>query len=155
MVAIIGGETRRFRPLIDLYRDSGDRFDHPADQLKVGMHSLGYLAESKKEAADDFYPGFAKAVGSVAKERRWGEMTRDHFDAQLGPYGALLIGEPDEVVEKIIRHNEALGGLSRINFQMNASSLPHAKLMRSIELLGTRVAPALRQEFRVTVAGSS
>ena len=150
MVAIIGGETRRFRPLIDLYRDSGERFDHPTDQLKVGMHSLGYLAESKKEAADDFYPGFAKAVGSVAKERRWGEMTREHFDAQLGPSGALLIGEPDEVVEKVIRHNEALGGLSRVNFQMNASSLPHAKLMRSIERLGTRVAPALRQEFRVT-----
>lgn len=147
MVAIIGGETRRFRPLIDLYRDSGDRFDHPADQMKVGMHSLGYLAESRKEAADDFFPGFAKAVGSVAKERRWGEMTREHFDSQLGPYGALLIGEPDEVVEKIIRHNEALGGLARVNFQMNASSLPHAKLMRSIELLGTRVAPALRQEF--------
>ena len=150
MVAIIGGETRRFRPLIDLYRDSGERFEHSADQLKVGMHSLGYLAASKKEAADDFYPGFAKAVGSVAKERRWGEMTREHFDAQLGPFGALLIGEPDEVVEKIIRHNEALGGLSRVNFQMNASSLPHPKLMRSIELLGTRVAPALRQEFRVT-----
>ena len=147
MVAIIGGETRRFRPLIDLYRDSGDRFEHPADQLKVGMHSLGYLADSRKEAADDFFPGFAKAVGSVAKERRWGEMTREHFDSQLGPYGALLIGEPDEVVEKVIRHNEALGGLARVNFQMNASSLPHAKLMRSIELLGTRVAPALRKEF--------
>src|SRR5687768_17006607 len=150
MVAIIGGETRRFRPLIDLDRESGERFDHATDQLKVGMHSLGYLAESRKEAADDFFPGFAKAVGSVAKERRWGEMTREHFDAQLSPYGALLIGEPDEVVDKIIRHNEALGGLSRVNFQMNASSLPHAKLMRSIELLGTRVAPALRREFGVT-----
>ena len=147
MVAIIGGDTRRFRPLIDLYRDSGERFEHPPDQLKVGMHSLGYLAESRKQAADDFYPGFAKAVGSVAKERRWGEMTRERFDAQWGPEGALLVGEPDEVVEKIIRHDEALGGLARVNFQMNASSLPHAKLMRSIELLGTRVAPAIRQEF--------
>jgi alkanesulfonate monooxygenase SsuD/methylene tetrahydromethanopterin reductase-like flavin-dependent oxidoreductase (luciferase family) len=71
-------------------------------------------------------------------------MTREHFDSQLGPHGALLIGEPDEVAEKILRHSEALGGLSRVNFQMNASSLPHAKLMRAIELVGTRVAPAVR-----------
>jgi probable LLM family oxidoreductase len=150
MVAIIGGETRRFRPLIDMYRESGERFDHAPEQLKVGMHSLGYVALSRKEAADDFFPGFAKAVGSVAKERRWGEMTREHFDSQLGPHGALLIGEPDEVAEKVLRHSEALGGLSRVNFQMNASSLPHAKLMRAIELVGTRVAPAVREASAVT-----
>ena len=71
-------------------------------------------------------------------------MTRGRFDAQLGPEGALLIGEPDEVVDKILRHDEALGGISRLTFQMNASSLPHGQLMRSIELLGTRVAPAVR-----------
>jgi alkanesulfonate monooxygenase SsuD/methylene tetrahydromethanopterin reductase-like flavin-dependent oxidoreductase (luciferase family) len=149
MVAIIGGETRRFRPLIDMYRESGERFEHAPEQLKVGMHSLGYVALSRKEAADDFFPGFAKAIGSVAKERRWGEMTRDRFDSQLGPHGALLIGEPDEVAEKILRHSEALGGLSRVNFQMNASSLPHAKLMRAIELVGTRVAPAVREAAAV------
>jgi probable LLM family oxidoreductase len=149
MVAIIGGETRRFRPLIDMYRESGDRFGHDFEQLKVGVHSLGYVADSRKEAADDFFPGFAKAVGSVAKERRWGEMTREHFDSQLGPHGALLIGEPDEVAEKILRHSEALGGLSRVNFQMNASSLPHAKLMRAIELVGTRVAPVVRKAVAI------
>lgn len=147
MVAIIGGETRRFRPLVDLYKEAGERFGHAPEQLKVGMHSLGYVAATSKEAADDFYPGFAKAIGSVAKERGFGEMTRDRFDAQLGQFGALLIGEPDEVTEKIIRHSEALGGLSRVNFQMNASSLPHAKLMRAIEMLGTRVAPAVRKEL--------
>ena len=150
MVAIIGGETRRFRPLIDMYRESGDRFNHAQEELKVGMHSLGYVAGSRKEAADDFFPGFAKAVSTVAKERRWGEMTREQFDSQLGPHGALLIGEPDEVAEKILRHSEALGGLSRVNFQMNASSLPHAKLMRAIELVGTRVAPAVREAAAVT-----
>lgn len=74
-------------------------------------------------------------------------MSRASFDAQRGPYGALLVGEPDEVVERIMRHSEALGGIARITFQMNASSLPHAKLMRAIEALGTRVAPAVRQEF--------
>jgi probable LLM family oxidoreductase len=147
MVAIIGGETHRFRPLIDMYREAGERFGHAPEKLKVGMHSLGYVAPTSQGAADDFYPGFAKAVGSVAKERRWGEMTRERFDAQLGPLGALLVGEPDEVAAKILRHSEALGGLSRVNFQMNASSLPHAKLMKAIEVLGTRVAPAVRSEL--------
>jgi probable LLM family oxidoreductase len=146
MVAIIGGETRRFRPLIDVYREAGRQAGFSPDQLTVGVHSLGYVARTTREAADDFYPGYAKAMGSVARERGWAPMTRDRFDAQLGPFGALLVGEPDEVVDKILRHSEALGGISRITFQMNASSLPHAKLMRATELLGTRVAPALRSK---------
>jgi len=147
MVAIIGGETRRFRPLIDLYREAGERAGHPRERLKVGVHSLGYVAGTTQEAADDFFPGYARAVDSVARERGWPPMTRASFDAQRGPYGALLIGEPDAVVEKILRHSDALGGITRITFQMNASSLPHAKLMRAIEALGTHVAPALRQEL--------
>jgi len=85
-------------------------------------------------------------MNSVATERGWPPMSRARYDAQRGPSGALLIGEPVEVVEKVIRHSEALGGISRITFQMNASSLPHAKLMRAIELVGTHVAPALREE---------
>ena len=144
MVAIIGGETHRFRPLIDLYRAAGERAGHPSDRLKVGMHSLGYIAATTQEAADDFFPGYARAVGDIGKERGWAPPTRAGFDAQRGPEGALLIGNPDEVAEKIIRHGEALGGISRVTFQMNAASLPHAKLMQAIELLGTRVAPALR-----------
>src|SRR5437867_7325618 len=152
MVAIIGGEPRRFRPLVDLYRETGTRAGHSLDRLKVGVHALGYVAATTQEAADDFFPGYARAVASVAKERGWPPMSRAHYDAQRGPTGALLIGEPDEVVEKIIRHSDALGGMSRITFQMNASSLPHAKLMRAIELLGTHVAPALRQEVAKEIA---
>jgi alkanesulfonate monooxygenase SsuD/methylene tetrahydromethanopterin reductase-like flavin-dependent oxidoreductase (luciferase family) len=147
MVAIIGGETRRFRPLIDLYREAGRLAGHSPDRLKVGVHSLGYVAATTQEAADDFFPGYARAIGSVGKERGWPPATRAGFDGQRGPQGALLIGSPDEVVEKIIRHSEALGGISRITFQMNASSLPHAKLMKAIEVLGTQVAPALREQF--------
>jgi alkanesulfonate monooxygenase SsuD/methylene tetrahydromethanopterin reductase-like flavin-dependent oxidoreductase (luciferase family) len=150
MVAIIGGETRRFRPLIDLYRETGERFGYPPEQLTVGVHSLGYVAATAQAAADDFFPGYAKAVAGVAKERGWGAVTRAGFDAQRGPDGALLIGEPDEVAEKILRHSEALGGISRITFQMNASSLPHAKLMRAIETIGARVAPAVRREAAVS-----
>jgi probable LLM family oxidoreductase len=145
MVAIIGGETHRFRPLVDLYREAGERAGHPPDQLRVGVHSLGYVAATTQEAADDFYPGYARAFTDIGKERGWPPATRAGFDAQRGPRGALLIGSPDEVVEKISRHSEALGGISRITFQMNAASLPHAKLMRAIEMLGTQVAPALRE----------
>jgi probable LLM family oxidoreductase len=147
MVAIIGGETRRFRPLIDLYREAGKKAGYPPEKLKVGLHSPGYIAETTEEAADDYFPGFARAVTDIGKERGWGEMTRQDFDAQRGPRGSLVIGDPEEVVEKILRHSKALGGISRFTFQMNAASLPHEKLVRSIELIGKRVAPVLHKEI--------
>jgi probable LLM family oxidoreductase len=147
MVAIIGGETRRFRPLIDLYREAGKKAGYPPEKLKVGLHSPGYVAETTEEAADDYFPGFARAVSDIGKERGWGEMTREDFDAQRGPRGSLVIGDPEEVVEKIIRHGKDLGGISRFTFQMNAASLPHDKLTRAIELIGKRVAPALHKEI--------
>lgn len=144
MVAIIGGEPRRFRPLVDLYREAGLRAGHPADRLTVGVHALGYVAPTAQAAADDFFPGYARAVSDVGKERGWAPPTRAGFDAQLGPDGALLIGGAAEVTDKIVRYDQVLGGISRISFQMNASSLPHAKLMAAIEAIGTRVAPAVR-----------
>jgi probable LLM family oxidoreductase len=147
MVAIIGGEPRRFRPLIDLYRETGERHGHSPERLKVGVHALGYVAETTQTAADEFFPGYARAVTDVGKERGWPPVTRAGFDAQRGPHGALLIGSPEEVAEKILRHSEALGGISRLTFQMNAASLPHAKLMRAIEAIGTRVAPPLKGEL--------
>jgi probable LLM family oxidoreductase len=147
MVAIIGGETRHFRPLIDLYREAGRRAGHSPDQLKVGIHSLGYVAETTQEAADDFFPGYARAFTDVGKERGWPAVTRAGFDAQRGSQGALIIGNPNEVVKKIVRHSKALGGISRITFQMNVASLSQVKMMRAIELLGTQVAPALREEL--------
>src|ERR671919_1112377 len=145
MVAIIGGDTRHFRPLIDLYRESGRQAGYSADRLKVGVHSLGYVAKSTQEAVDDFFPGYAHTMTEIGKERGWPKMTRASFDAQRGPQGALLVGSPDEVSEKIIRHSKALGGISRITFMMNPASLPHAKLMQATKLIGTRVAPALRE----------
>jgi probable LLM family oxidoreductase len=145
MVAIIGGEVRRFRPLVDLYRESGRRAGHSPAQLRVGVHAPGYVATTAQQAASDFFPGWARAIASVAKERGWPPVTRADFDAQRGTEGALLVGSPDEVAEKVARHSEALGGISRITFQMNASSLPHAKLMRAIEAVGTRVAPIVRE----------
>jgi probable LLM family oxidoreductase len=145
MVAIIGGETWRFRPLVDLYREAGRRAGHSPDRLKVGVHSLGYVAENTEEAVDDFYPGYASTMTEIGKERGWPKMTRASFDSQRGTQGALLVGDPDEVVEKIVRHSKALGGISRITFMMNPASLPHTKLMKATELIGTQVAPALRE----------
>ena len=145
IVAIIGGETHRFKPLIDLYRQAGKKAGYSAEQLKVGVHSLGYVAESTQEAIDDFFPGYARTMTDIGKERGWPKMTRESFDAQSGPQGALLVGDPDEVAEKIIRHSKALGGISRITFMMNPASLPHEKLMQATKLIGTRVAPALHE----------
>jgi probable LLM family oxidoreductase len=146
MVAIIGGETRRFRPLIDLYREAGRRAGHAPGQLKVGVHALGYVADTTQQAIEEFFPGYAKAFTEIGKERGWPAVTRAHFNALLGPHGALMVGQPEEVAEKILEHSEALGGISRISFQMDVAALPHAKLMQAIELLGTRVAPILRKQ---------
>jgi probable LLM family oxidoreductase len=145
MVAIIGGETHRFRPLIDLYREAGRKAGYSIEQLKVGIHSIGYVAKNTEEAIDDFYPGYARTMSEIGRERGWSKMTRESFDAQRDSRGALLVGDPDEVVDKIIRHSKALGGISRITFMMNPASLPHSKLMRATELIGRRVAPALHE----------
>ena len=145
MVAIIGGETHRFRPLVDLYREAGKRAGHLPEQLKVGIHSLGYVANTTEQALDEFYPGYAESMTKVGKERGWPPMTRSRFEAQAGPQGALLVGSVEEVAEKIIRHADALGGISRLTFQMDTAELPHEKLMQSIELIGTRLKPLVNQ----------
>jgi len=146
-VAIIGGEPRRFRPLIDLYRETGRRAGHGSEKLMVGLHAVGFLGDTTQQAADDFYPGYAYTFTEIGKERGWPPTTRAQFDAVRSPTGALIIGDPEKVAEKILYVNEALGGLTRITFQMGVSALPHQKMLRSIELLGTRVAPIVKKEF--------
>ncbi len=148
MVAIIGGQPRRFRPLIDLYREAGAAAGHPPEQLKVGLHMLGYVADSSRQAADEFFPGWAHSFTKIGRERGWPPVTRAQFDALLGPEGALLVGEPEAVAEKMLRVADDLGEIARISFQMSVSSLPHEKLVRATELLGTKVRPlvgAVRQ----------
>jgi probable LLM family oxidoreductase len=147
MVAIIGGEHRTFRPLIDLYREAGHRAGHSPDQLKVGIHSLGYVADTTAQAADEFFPGYARAFTAIGKERGWPPTTRRQFDALCSPTGALIIGDAETAAEKILRLNEDLGGVSRLTFQMSIATLPHAKLMRAIEILGTQVAPMVRSKL--------
>src|ERR1700689_4298431 len=147
MVAIIGGEPRRFRPLVDAYREAGRRAGHPAEKLTVGLHSIGFLADTTEQAADDFYPGDAHTFTEIGKERGWPPTTRAQFDAVRGPTGALLIGDAQTVAEKILYDNKVLGSISRITFQMGVSTLPHDKMLRAIEILGTRVAPIVRKEL--------
>jgi probable LLM family oxidoreductase len=143
MVAIIGGETHRFRPLIDLYRQAGQVAGHSPEKLKVGLHSLGYVANTTQEAHDAFFPGYAASMTRIGKERGWPPTTRAHFEAQVGPTGALLVGSADEVAAKILRHAEALGGVSRVTFQLDTAELPHAKLMETIEMIGKSLKPKL------------
>ncbi|MCI9843540.1 LLM class flavin-dependent oxidoreductase [Flavobacterium pectinovorum] len=141
MIAIIGGETRRFRGLVDMYREAGREAGHSPEQLKVGIHSLGYVANDRQKAFANYYPGYAETVTRIGRERGWPPMTAGHFEAQVGKNGALLVGEPEEVADKIIRFSEDLGGVSRFTFQMDNAGLTHSQLMESIELIGSKVIP--------------
>ena len=143
MVAIIGGNTHRFRPLIDIYRQAGKKAGHSPEKLTVGLHSLGYVANSTQEAIDLYYEGYAKMFTKIGKERGWGPVTRDQFDHLIGPLGAIVLGDPDQVAEKILRHSEALGGISRFQFQMDIADITHKNLLKSIELIGKEVIPRL------------
>lgn len=143
MLAVIGGETHRFSPLVELYRTSGREAGHPPERLRVGVHSLGYVAGSTEQAVEEFYPGYAETFTKLSKERGFAPVTRAGFDAQAAPRGAFLVGGPAEIAEKINRHSEALGGVSRFTFNMDVANLSHEQLMRSIELLGTHVQPLL------------
>jgi probable LLM family oxidoreductase len=144
MVAIIGGQPARFRPLVDLYREAGRRAGHSPDQLEVGLHCIGFLGETTGQAADDFYPGWAQMFGSIGRERGFPAPSRAQYDAMCDPDGAYLIGDPQTVAAKILRIDEDLGGISRISLQMTNVRLAHENLLRGIELLGTAVAPTVR-----------
>lgn len=145
MVAVIGGETHRFRPLIDLYRQAGAEAGHPPESLKVGLHSLGYVANTTDEAIASYYPGYAQTFTRIGKERGWPPVTRERFEAQRGSTGAYVVGNPEEVAGKIMRHCKALGGISRFTFQMDNAGLTHQQLMDSIKLIGEKVIPLVRK----------
>ena len=141
MIAIIGGEPHRFRPLVDLYRKAGAQAGIAAKDLKVGIHALGYVAETDKQAADDFFPGYAQAFTEIGKERGWPPVTRRHFDSLLGETGALIVGGPDTVIRKVRHYDEVLGGIDRMHFQMSVASLSREMLLSSTRLLGEQVRP--------------
>ena len=144
MVAIIGGEFRRFRPLIDLYREAGRQAGHPPEALSVGVHAIGFVADTFEAAADAFFPGWSYMFTTIGGERGWPPATRAQFEAMCGPVGAFLIGDPETVARKALYVHEVLGGVSRLTFQMSSAVLEHEAMIRSIELLGQKVAPSVR-----------
>jgi probable LLM family oxidoreductase len=147
VVAIIGGEPRRFRPLVDYYRENARQAGHTGNSLEVGIHSIGFIADTSAQAADDFYPSYAELFNRIGKERGWPPITRGQFDASRGPTGALLVGDPESIAEKIVYEHNVLGGISQMTILLNGGMIPHRKTMHAIELLGTRVAPIVRKEL--------
>ncbi|SFA73046.1 probable oxidoreductase, LLM family [Rhizobium sp. NFR07] len=144
MVAIIGGSFERFRPLVDLYHEAGKRAGHRPETLKVGVHAMGFVGETDTEARDAFFPGWAHLTTTIGRERGWSPPSRQQFEAMAGPEGAFLVGAPQTVAAKMLQASETLGGVSRFTFQMSTASLDTAAMKRSIELLGTEVAPIVR-----------
>ena len=140
MVAIIGGQPRRFAPLIDLYRRAGAEAGHPAESLKVGLHVFGFVADTVQAAADTIYPGWHQMFTQASRERGFPAPTRPQFDATSGPDGAFFLGDPKTIITKLRRVSEQLGGIDRISLQMTNPRLAHDDLLRGIEMLGT-VAP--------------
>jgi len=144
MLAIIGGDFPRFRPLVDLYREAGRQAGYRPDQLKVGIHAIGFISDTDKQAADLFYPGWEYMFNQIGRERGRTPVTRPQFDVMCSDRGAFLIGSPETVVRKVRNASAALGGLDRVTFQMSAAALPQDAMLHAIRLLGQQVIPALR-----------
>jgi len=145
MIAIIGGETHRFKPLVDLYRRAGEQAGFSPEELKVGIHSLGYVAETKDQAIEEYYPGYAYNFTRIGKERGWPPVTFERFAAQNGRTGALLVGDPEEIAEKILGHSAALGGIQRLTFQLDNANLTHNQLKKTMQLIAEKVKPIINQ----------
>jgi probable LLM family oxidoreductase len=145
-LAIIGGAPERFAPFISLYRDTAKKQGHDPALLPVSINSHAYVADDSKRAADEFFPPYANVMTRIGRERGWPPTTREQFEALRSPRGALLVGTPDEVIEKILFQHRIFGH-QRFLAQMSVGTMPHDKLMHSIELFGTKVAPVIRREL--------
>jgi probable LLM family oxidoreductase len=150
-LAIIGGMPERFGPLIQLYREAWAGYEHRADKIKVGINSHAYVAETSQQAGDEFFPSYAEVMTRIGRERGWPPTTRQHFEEMRAPSGSLLVGSPEQVIDKIL-FEHSIFNHDRFLAQMDVGTLPHDKLMKSIELFGTKVAPAVRKALKSTVA---
>ncbi len=146
-IAIIGGLPERFRTFTDLYRNAAKRAGHPESDMALGINSIGYLAETSQRARDEFFPNYAYVFNKIGRERGWPPTSRADFDAACGPRGALLVGSPQEVVDKILFEHEVFGH-SRFLLQMSMGAMPHVRILKAIELFGTIVAPAVQKALR-------
>jgi probable LLM family oxidoreductase len=145
-LAIIGGEPERFAPLVDFYRRAAARGGHDAATLPVGINSHGFIADTSEQASNEAFPLFAEAMTRIGRERGWPPTTRQQFEDSRMLRGALFVGSPEQVIEKILFQHEVFGH-QRFLIQFSVGSLPHTSLMHSIELYGTKVAPVVRKEI--------
>ena len=150
-LAIIGGQPERFAPFADLHRRAAVEAGHEPPLLSINSHA--YLADDSKRAADEFFPSYASMMNAIGRERGWPPIDRPDFDALRSPRGALLVGTPQEVIEKILFQHEIFGH-ERFLAQITVGTLPHDKAMHAIELLGTEVAPSVRKEVARRAAGN-
>jgi alkanesulfonate monooxygenase SsuD/methylene tetrahydromethanopterin reductase-like flavin-dependent oxidoreductase (luciferase family) len=147
-VAIIGGAPERFVPLVDLYRESAERAGHDPATLPVSINSHGFIADSEARAVALSFPPYIDTMGRIGRERGWPMPTQRQFDMERSPRGALLVGAPEQVIDKILFEHQ-LFGHSRMLIQFSVGPMAHADIMRSIELFGTVVAPAVRRALGV------
>jgi probable LLM family oxidoreductase len=143
MFAIIGGMPRQFKPLVDFYKDEYLKNGHDEEKMKIGVHSHTFVTESREELLEEYYPLYAAQMDRIGKERGWPPFTRRQFQAGLSPEGALYMGEPNEVADKI-SNTIKMFGLDRFIAHIDVGGPPHKDLMKSIELYGTKVIPQLR-----------
>ncbi|RWG56009.1 MAG: LLM class flavin-dependent oxidoreductase, partial [Mesorhizobium sp.] len=143
--AIISGEPARFAPLFEIYREAARRAGNDPASLATSLNVHGFVGETTEKAADDFYAPQAEVMNRIGRERGWGPTSRAHFDQARGPNGALFVGDPEQVAEKIVAQHKIFGN-DRFLLQMAIGTMPHAKVMKAIELYGTKVAPVVRKE---------
>jgi len=139
-LAIIGGSPERFAVLGEIHRRTLAASGYDPTQVPLGVHAHGYVADSEEQAAEEFYPSYAAAMSKIGQERGWPPMTRQQYDAMRGPGGSLVLGTAEQVAEKIVRWRDILG-VSRFMLHVSVGTMPHDQVKRSIELLGTKVAP--------------
>ena len=151
-LAIIGGQPARFVPLVDLYRRTAATSGHDPSRLPVSINAHGFLADTSQEAATLAWPPYLDTMGRIGRERGWHPPSRTHFDAECAPDGALFVGSPQQVIDKILLQHE-LFHCDRLLLQLTVGTMPHAQVMRAIELLGTVVAPAVRRAVATATKG--
>jgi probable LLM family oxidoreductase len=153
-IAIIGGQPERFAPLASLYREAASQAGHDPAWLPISINSHAYVARTSRQAGNEYFPAYAAMMNRIGRERGWSAVTREQFEAGRSPRGALVVGSPEEVAEKILIEHE-LFGHQRFLAQMSVGTMPHEKVMRAIELFGTEVAPAVRKELARRSASSA
>ncbi len=153
-IAIIGGMPERFVPYVDLYRETGAKAGHDPSGLRVSINSNGFIADTAETAVKLAFPPYIDAMGRIGRERGWPMPTRQQFDFERDARGALLVGSPQEVIDKILFEHE-LFGHDRMLLQFSLGPMRHSDIMHSIELFGTRVAPEVRKSMGAAAAGGA